>query len=55
MTIAEPIWWGYVKYELYNGIPVMTGFRKGTPKRIKDAYYEDQNMYERAREEGIIL
>ena len=36
MTIAEPIWWGYVKYELYNGILVMTGFRKGTPKEIKD-------------------
>ncbi|MBO4552628.1 MAG: hypothetical protein J5673_05465 [Candidatus Methanomethylophilaceae archaeon] len=55
MTIAEPVWWGYVKYELCNGIPVMTRFMKGTPKKIKDAYYRDQEMFERAREEGIIL
>ena len=55
MTIAKPIWWDYVRYELYCGIPVMTGFIKGTPKRIKDAYNRDQEMYEKAEERGIIL
>ena len=55
MTIAEPRWWRYVEYKVVDGYPVMTGFRKGTPKEIIEEYERDQKFFEEARREGIVL
>lgn len=55
MTIARPKWLDYAVYEDHQGIPVLIGFKKDTPKEIIDAYKKDQQIYRDAEKDGIIL
>lgn len=55
MTMKEPRWLQYAEFELINGFPMMTGFKKGTPKEIIEEYETESEAIRKAREEGIIL
>lgn len=52
MTISEPIWWEYIVLEDVDGVGLVKGFKKDTPKEIIDAYKSDIKMMKKNRKEN---
>lgn len=49
MVMPVPEWWGYARLEDVEGVGVVKGFKKGTPKKVLENYKEYVKGIEDAR------
>lgn len=52
MSMPEPVWLRYAVYEDSNGVPILKGFKKDTPKEVIEQFKKERKAIEKALEEG---
>ena len=56
MTMSKPVWFDYLVWDYSDPtFPMIVGLREDTPLNIVKQYFEDQEFFRKAEEQGIRL